>query len=116
MFNSGSTEGVPLILGPQVGSRRVVQASAVVMMVLGSFCKLSALWATVPVPVIASLYFVLFSYIVTASLPTILMVNIHSSRNLFILGFTVFFSLSVSKVSRICLLTDWFQHSICFSY
>ncbi|XP_050703182.1 solute carrier family 23 member 1-like isoform X2 [Eriocheir sinensis] len=102
LFGTGSginsySENIAALALTKVGSRRVVQASAVLMMVLASVCKFSALLATIPEPIIASLLFVLFSFIVTASLPMLLTLNIHSSRNLFILGFTVFFSLAVSK-------------------
>lgn len=74
--------------------------SAVLMMAFGVFAKFGAVCASLPTPIIASLYFVLFSYIVSASLPMLRMIKIDSPRNLFILGFSVFFSLSVSKVKQ----------------
>ncbi|XP_063862654.1 solute carrier family 23 member 1-like [Scylla paramamosain] len=102
LFGTGSgtnsySENIATLVITRVGSRRVVQVSAVFMMILGIFSKFGALCGSLPAPIIASLYFVLFSYIVSASLPMLNMIKIHSPRNLFILGFSVFFSLSISK-------------------
>ena len=44
----------------QVGSRRVVQISAVFMVALGIFNKFGALFVTVPDPVIGASFFILF--------------------------------------------------------
>ena len=44
----------------QVGSRRVVQVSAVFMIVLGVFNKFGALFVTVPDPVIGGSFIILF--------------------------------------------------------
>ncbi|MPC31753.1 Solute carrier family 23 member 2 [Portunus trituberculatus] len=102
LFGTGSginsySENIATLVITRVGSRRVIQVSAVLMMALGLFSKFGALCGSLPTPIVASLYFVLFSYIVSASLPMLHMIKLHSPRNLFILGFSVFFSLSISK-------------------
>lgn len=102
VFGTGSgtntySENIATLVITRVGSRRVIQMSAVLMMAFGVFAKFGAVCASLPTPIVASLYFVLFSYIVSASLPMLKMIKIDSPRNLFILGFSVFFSLSVSK-------------------
>jgi hypothetical protein len=45
----------------QIGSRRVVQYSAVFMIVFGIFTKCGALFITIPDPVIGGTFFILFS-------------------------------------------------------
>lgn len=84
----------------QVGSRRVVQMSAVIMLVAGSVCKFGALFASIPEPVVASIFWVMFSLITAVGLSTLQFVNMNSSRNLFVVGFSLLCSLSVSKVTR----------------
>ena len=44
----------------QVGSRRVIQVEAMVMMVLGMIGKFGALLVTIPDPVIEGLFLVMF--------------------------------------------------------
>ncbi|KAK2840662.1 hypothetical protein Q7C36_012241 [Tachysurus vachellii] len=71
---NGSTSSSPNIgvLGiTKVGSRRVIQYGAVLMLLLGTVGKFSALFASLPDP----------------------FVDLNSSRNLFVLGFSIFFGL-----------------------
>ena len=49
-----------IIIFFQVGSRRVVQYSAVFMIVLGVFTKFGALFITIPDPVIGGTFIILF--------------------------------------------------------
>ena len=44
----------------QVGSRRVVQWSAIFMIVLGIFTKFGAIFVSIPEPVIGASFFILF--------------------------------------------------------
>ena len=46
----------------QVGSRRVVQYSAVYMIVFGVFTKFGALFITIPDPVIGGTFIILFGW------------------------------------------------------
>ncbi|XP_069935793.1 solute carrier family 23 member 1 [Cherax quadricarinatus] len=102
LWGSGSgtnsySENLAAITVTRVGSRRVIQMSAMVMLVAGSVCKFGALCASIPEPIVASLYWIMFSLITSVGLSTLQFVDLNSSRNLFVLGFTLFFSLSVSK-------------------
>ncbi len=51
---------IEFILLLQVGSRRVVQYSAVFMIVLGVFNKFGALFVTIPDPIIGGSFIILF--------------------------------------------------------
>lgn len=49
----------------QVGSRRVVQVGAVIMIILGVFGKFGALFVTIPDPVVGGVFMVMFGELVT---------------------------------------------------
>ncbi|PIK43179.1 hypothetical protein BSL78_19964 [Apostichopus japonicus] len=70
----------------KVGSRHVVQAGALFMVVLGSFGKFGAFFATIPIPIIGGMFCVLFGLVASVGLSNLQFVNLNSSRNLFVLG------------------------------
>lgn len=77
----------------QVGSRRVIQYGAVMMLLLGLVGKFSALFASLPDPVLGALFCTLFGMITAVGLSNLQFVDLNSSRNLFVLGFSIFFGL-----------------------
>lgn len=77
----------------QVGSRRVIQYGAAMMLLLGLIGKFSALFASVPDPVLGALFCTLFGMITAVGLSNLQFVDLNSSRNLFVLGFSIFFGL-----------------------
>lgn len=79
----------------KVGSRRVVQCSAIFMITLGLFTKFGAIFITIPEPVIGAAFFVLFSMIVAVGISNLQHVDMNSGRNLFIIGFSLFLGLSL---------------------
>lgn len=86
------------ILGiTKVASRRVVQVSAIIMIVCGMFGKMGAFFVTIPEPIIAAVFTIKFAMITAMGLSTLQFVDLSSSRNLFILGFSIFFGLSLPK-------------------
>ncbi|XP_064103798.1 solute carrier family 23 member 1-like isoform X2 [Macrobrachium nipponense] len=86
------------ILGiTKVGSRRVIQYSAVIMMICGVFGKIGAFFVTVPEPIIAAVFTIKFSMITAVGLSSAQFIDLSSSRNLFVLGFSIFFGLSFPK-------------------
>ncbi|XP_037779747.1 solute carrier family 23 member 1-like [Penaeus monodon] len=86
------------ILGiTKVGSRRVVQVSAVIMIVCGVFGKMGAFFVTIPEPIIAAVFTIKFAMITAMGISTLQFVDLSSSRNLFVLGFSIFFGLSLPK-------------------
>uniref|UniRef100_A0A674PQ06 Solute carrier family 23 member 2 n=1 Tax=Takifugu rubripes TaxID=31033 RepID=A0A674PQ06_TAKRU len=93
---NGSTSSSPNIgvLGiTKVGSRRVIQYGAAMMLFLGLVGKFSALFASLPDPVLGALFCTLFGMITAVGLSNLQFVDLNSSRNLFVLGFSIFFGL-----------------------
>uniref|UniRef100_A0A3P8ZSB7 Solute carrier family 23 member 2 n=1 Tax=Esox lucius TaxID=8010 RepID=A0A3P8ZSB7_ESOLU len=93
---NGSTSSSPNIgvLGiTKVGSRRVIQYGAAMMLLLGLVGKFSALFASLPDPVLGALFCTLFGMITAVGLSNLQFVDLNSSRNLFVLGFSIFFGL-----------------------
>ncbi|XP_032332748.1 solute carrier family 23 member 1 isoform X4 [Camelus ferus] len=93
---NGSTSSSPNIgvLGiTKVGSRRVVQYGAGIMLVLGTIGKFTALFASLPDPILGGMFCTLFGMITAVGLSNLQFVDMNSSRNLFVLGFSMFFGL-----------------------
>lgn len=76
-----------------MGSRRVIQAAALMMMVFGVLSKFGALFITIPEPIIGGIFCVLFGMIAATGLANLQFIDLNSSRNLLVLGFSIFFSL-----------------------
>ncbi|KAM4620449.1 solute carrier family 23 member 1 [Polymixia lowei] len=95
---NGSTSSSPNIgvLGiTKVGSRRVVQYGAGIMFLLGSVGKFTALFASLPDPILGGMFCALFGMITAVGLSNLQTVDLNSSRNLFVLGFSIFFGLTL---------------------
>uniref|UniRef100_I3KMV4 Solute carrier family 23 member 1 n=1 Tax=Oreochromis niloticus TaxID=8128 RepID=I3KMV4_ORENI len=95
---NGSTSSSPNIgvLGiTKVGSRRVVQYGAGIMFVLGTVGKFTALFASLPDPILGGMFCTLFGMITAVGLSNLQLVDLNSSRNLFVLGFSMFFGLTL---------------------
>ncbi|XP_020866709.1 nucleobase-ascorbate transporter 4 isoform X1 [Arabidopsis lyrata subsp. lyrata] len=97
---TGSTalvENTGLLGLTKVGSRRVVQIAAGFMIFFSIFGKFGAVLASIPLPIFAALYCVLFAYVASAGLGLLQFCNINSFRTKFILGFSIFIGLSVAQ-------------------
>ncbi|XP_071528675.1 solute carrier family 23 member 1-like isoform X1 [Panulirus ornatus] len=91
------TGNIALIGVTRVASRRVVLTSGVFMLVVGTFSKVGAIFATIPEPVLGSILMFMFSLITGIGLSTVKFINLESSRNLFVLGFSIFMGLSLPE-------------------
>ncbi len=91
------SENIGAIGLTRVGSRRVVQAGAILMIVLGTVSKFGALFTTIPQPIVGGMYCAMFGMIASVGLSNLQFVNLNSARNLFILGFAFFMGLSVPE-------------------
>ena len=89
------SENIGAIGLTRVGSRRVVQAGAAFMLVLGAFGKFGALFTTIPQPIVGGMYCAMFGMIAAVGLSNLQFVDLNSARNLFILGFAFYMGLSV---------------------
>ncbi|MBA0829013.1 hypothetical protein Goarm_013636, partial [Gossypium armourianum] len=59
--------------------------------------KFGAILASIPLPIVAALYCVLFAYVASAGLGLLQFCNLNSFRTKFILGFSLFIGLSISQ-------------------
>ncbi|XP_069978161.1 solute carrier family 23 member 1 isoform X2 [Penaeus vannamei] len=91
------SENIGAIGVTKVGSRRVVQYGAVIMIVVGMLGKFCALFVTIPEPVVGGVFCVMFAMISAVGLSSLQFVDLNSSRNLFVLGFSLFFGLALPK-------------------
>ncbi len=91
------SENIGAIGLTRVGSRRVVQAGAAIMIVLGVIGKFGAVFTTIPGPIVGGMYCAMFGMIASVGMSNLQFVNLNSSRNLFILGFAFFMGLSVPE-------------------
>ncbi|KAI3870487.1 hypothetical protein MKX03_022680 [Papaver bracteatum] len=92
-----SVENVGLLGLTRVGSRRVVQISAGFMIFFATMGKFGALFASIPFPIFAALYCVLFGLVASVGLSFLQFTNMNSMRNLFILGISLFLGISVPQ-------------------
>jgi xanthine/uracil permease len=91
------SENIGAIGLTRVGSRRVVQAGAILMILLGLVSKFGALFTTIPLPIVGGMYCAMFGMIASVGLSNLQFVNLNSARNLFIVGFAFFMGLSVPE-------------------
>ncbi|XP_069561486.1 xan_ur_permease domain-containing protein [Brachyistius frenatus] len=79
----------------KVGSRTVIVASGVLMVVMGLFGKVGAVFTTIPSPVIGGMFMVMFGVISAAGVSNLQYADMNSSRNIFIFGFSMFSGLVI---------------------
>jgi len=91
------SENIGAIGLTRVGSRRVVQAGAILMILLGMVSKFGALFTTIPQPIVGGMYCAMFGMITAVGLSNLQFIDLNSARNLFILGFAFFMGLSVPE-------------------
>ncbi|EFJ07724.1 hypothetical protein SELMODRAFT_133065 [Selaginella moellendorffii] len=93
-------ENAGLIGLTRVGSRRIVQLSAILMIFFSVFGKFGAILASIPVPLFAAVYCILAGVLASTGFTFLQFANLSSRRNLFILGFSLFLGLSVPQYFR----------------
>ncbi|XP_063106610.1 solute carrier family 23 member 2-like isoform X4 [Cavia porcellus] len=85
----------------RVGSRRVIVAAGCVLLVMGVFGKIGAAFVTIPTPVIGGTFLVMFGVISAMGISNLQYVDMNSSRNIFIFGFSIYCGLVIpSWVNR----------------
>ncbi|KAK3039763.1 hypothetical protein RJ639_027420, partial [Escallonia herrerae] len=92
-----SVENVGLLGLTRVGSRRVVQLSAGFMIFFSILGKFGAVFASIPFPIYAALYCVLFGLVGSVGLSFLQFTNMNSMRNLVITGLSLFLGISVPQ-------------------
>ncbi|KAJ1294072.1 hypothetical protein BS78_01G118300 [Paspalum vaginatum] len=103
----------------RVGSRRVIQISALFMIFFSLFGKFGALLASIPLPLFSALHCVLFAYSVGAGLCLLQYCNLNTLRTKFILSVSLFLGLSITQYFRIYEMSFGFgpvhTHSVAFN-
>ncbi|XP_045711557.1 solute carrier family 23 member 1-like isoform X2 [Phyllostomus hastatus] len=79
----------------RVGSRMVIVAAGGVLLLMGVFGKVGAAFATIPTPVIGGMFLVMFGIISAVGISNLQYVDMNSSRNLFVFGFSIFCGLAI---------------------
>lgn len=91
------SENIGAIGLTRVGSRRVVQTGAAIMICLGVVGKFGALFTTIPQPIVGGMYCAMFGMIAAVGLSNLQFIDLNSARNLFIIGFSFFMGLSIPQ-------------------
>eukprot|EP00093_Oithona_nana_P004998 04998.XXX_115818_113896_1 [CDS] Oithona nana genome sequencing. len=91
------SENIGAIGVTKVGSRRVIQYGGLIMIFFGLISKFGAVFVLIPEPIVGGIFCIMFGMIAAVGLSNLQFVNLNSTRNLFVLGFSVFFALVVSK-------------------
>ncbi|XP_075458682.1 solute carrier family 23 member 2-like isoform X2 [Ascaphus truei] len=81
----------------RVGSRMVIIAGGALMLLMGMFSKIGAVFATIPTPVIGGMFMVMFGVIAAVGISNLQFADMNSSRNIFIAGFSIFSGLTIPK-------------------
>ena len=100
MFGTGNgttsySENIGAIGVTKVGSRRVIQYGALIMIIFGLISKFGAFFLTIPQPIVGGVFCVMFGIIGAVGLSNMQFVDLNSTRNLFVLGFSMFMGLVV---------------------
>ena len=65
------------------------------MICLAVLGKFGALFATIPEPIVGGVFILMFSMVSAVGISNLQFVNLNSVRNLFVIGFSLFFGLVV---------------------
>ena len=97
------SENIGAMSVTNVGSRRVIQTAGILMIICALIGKVGAVFISIPEPIIGGVFCVVFAIVTAVGLSNLQGVDLNSSRNIFILGFSIFFSL-VSQLNHHCVL------------
>lgn len=98
--SSGTTaynENIGAIQITRVGSRMVVQLGAVIIIIVALVGKFGGLFASLPSPLISGLFCIMFGLIAAVGLSMTSFTDQRSERNIFLVGFGMYMSLSVAQ-------------------
>uniref|UniRef100_A0A7C8YP96 Xanthine/uracil/vitamin C permease n=1 Tax=Opuntia streptacantha TaxID=393608 RepID=A0A7C8YP96_OPUST len=92
---TAAVENVGLLGLTRVGSRRVVQVSTVFMIFFSIFGKFGALFASIPLPIFAAIYCILYGIVAANGISFMQFTNNNSMRNMYVLGLSLFLGISI---------------------
>lgn len=73
----------------------MIQVAALIMLLLGLFGKFGALFTTIPDPIVGGVFMVMFGMITAVGISNLQFVDMNSSRNLFVLGFSLMLGMAL---------------------
>ncbi|CAL1410852.1 unnamed protein product [Linum trigynum] len=94
---TASVENVGLLGLTHIGSRRVVQISTAFMFFFSIFGKFGALFASIPLPIFAAIYCVVFGIVSAVGISFMQFANSNSLRNHYVLGLSLFLAISIPQ-------------------
>ncbi|GFP84086.1 putative nucleobase-ascorbate transporter 10 [Phtheirospermum japonicum] len=97
---TATVENAGLLALTKAGSRRVVQISSTFMIFFSIFGKFGAIFASIPLPIMAASYCIFFGYVSSAGLGYLQFCNLNSFRTKLVLGFSFFIGLSLPQYLR----------------
>lgn len=83
-----------------MGSRRVVQYGAFLMIVFAVIGKFGAVFATIPDPVIGGVFCCVFGLITAVGISNLQYVDLNSLRNLLVFGFSIIMGMVIPNYMR----------------
>ena len=73
----------------------MIQFGGLVMMIVGVVGKFGALFVSIPDPIVGGVFMVMFGMIAAVGISNLQFADMNSSRNLFIVGFSIVFGLAL---------------------
>ncbi|XP_020172059.1 nucleobase-ascorbate transporter 3 [Aegilops tauschii subsp. strangulata] len=95
--SSVSVENIGLLGLTKVGSRRVIQISTGFMIFFSIFGKFGAFFASIPLPIFAAIYCILFGIVAAVGISFSQFANKNSMRNIYIIGLSLFLGISIPQ-------------------
>jgi nucleobase transporter 1/2 len=95
--SSVSVENIGLLGLTKVGSRRVIQISTGFMIFFSIFGKFGAFFASIPLPIFAAIYCILFGIVAAVGVSFGQFQNNNSIRNIYIIGLSLFLGISIPQ-------------------
>ena len=71
------------------------------MIVVGMLNKVGALFSTIPTPIVGGVLCIMFGMITAVGLSNLQFVDLNSTRNLFVIGFSLFFAMVIYFLNSI---------------
>ncbi|VAI13616.1 unnamed protein product [Triticum turgidum subsp. durum] len=93
----GFIENIGLLGLTKVGSRRVIQISTGFMIFFSIFGKFGAFFASIPLPIFAAIYCILFGIVAAVGISFSQFANKNSMRNIYIIGLSLFLGISIPQ-------------------
>ncbi|XP_066357484.1 nucleobase-ascorbate transporter 3-like [Miscanthus floridulus] len=95
--SSVSVGNIGLLGLTKVGSRRVIQISTGFMIFFSLFGKFGAFFASIPLPIFAAIYCILFGVVAAVGVSFMQFANKNSMRNIYIIGLSLFLGISIPQ-------------------